>query len=192
VWLLWAQYFCITFAFYFYITWLPTYLQDSRHQTPSAAARLAILPLLFGGFGSLTCGFLADRVYHRLGGARAGRRAIAFSGLVVASMLLWAVTRIQYPFTAMLVMGLASYSMDLVMPCAWSSCMDIGGKYAGTVSGSNTTGNLAGFCAPVIGGFLLDHTNNNWNLLIYMMAGVAAFGALFWLFIDPVTPIEET
>ena len=78
-------------------------------------------------------------------------------------------------------------------PCAWNACMDIGGRYAGTVSGSmNTTGNLAGFCAPVIGGFLLDRTGNDWNLLIYMMAGVAAFGALFWLFIDPVTPIEET
>src|SRR5262249_5614170 len=64
VWLLWAQYFCATFAFYFYITWLPTYLQDFRHQTPAAAARLAIFPLLFGGFGSLTCGLLAERVYH--------------------------------------------------------------------------------------------------------------------------------
>jgi len=193
VWLLWSQYFCHTFTWYFYITWLPTYLQEFRHQTPEAAARLAIFPLLFGGFGSLTCGFLARHICDRIGGVRAGRRAIAFTGMVAGAMLLWTVTRIQDPLAAMLVMGLASYSMDLVMPCAWNACMDIGGRYAGTVSGSmNTTGNLAGFCAPVIGGFLLDRTGNDWNLLIYMMAGVAAFGALFWLFIDPVTPIEET
>ena len=41
-------------------------------------------------------------------------------------------------------------------------------------------------------GLLPESDEGNWNLLIYMMAVVAAFGAVFWLFIDPITPIEET
>ena len=46
-------------------------------------------------------------------------------------------------------MGLASFFNDLVMPGAWATCMDVGGAYAGTVSGSmNMMGNMAGFFAP--------------------------------------------
>jgi len=51
VWLLWAQYFLITYPWYFYITWLPTYLQEGRHLSMAESAKFAILPLLFGGFG---------------------------------------------------------------------------------------------------------------------------------------------
>ena len=193
LWLLWLQYFCISFGWYFYITWLPTYLQEFRHQTPAAAARLAILPLLFGGFGSLSCGMLAAHAARWIGSISLSRRVIATGGMVAAAVLLWTVTRIGDPLLAMLVMGTASFANDLVMPPAWNSCMDIGGKYAGTVAGSmNMMGNLAGFVAPVIGGVLLDRTHNNWNLLIYLMAGVYLAGAFCWPFIDPVTPLEET
>ena len=33
VWLLWVQYFCLSYGWYFYITWLPTYLQEARQLT---------------------------------------------------------------------------------------------------------------------------------------------------------------
>jgi hypothetical protein len=58
---------------------------------------------------------------------------------------------IQDPLWAMLAMGLASFSNDLVMPGAWSTCMDVGGRYAGTVSGSmNMMGNLGGVFGPIV------------------------------------------
>ena len=192
LWLLWAQYFCMSFGWYFYITWLPTYLQEFRHQTPEAASKLAVFPLLFGGFGALICGMLAARAAKLMGSITTSRRVIATSGLLGAAVMLMLVTRIEDPLLAMLAMGLASFANDLAMPPAWNSCMDIGGKYAGTVAGSmNMMGNLAGFAAPAIGGFLMDRTHNEWNLLIYLMAGIYVLGAMCWPFIDPVTPLEE-
>lgn len=191
LWLLWVQYFCISFGWYFYITWLPTYLQEYRHQTPAAAAKLAILPLLFGGFGSLTCGLLASQIAGWMGSVTRGRRVVATGGMLAAAVLLFFVTRIEDPLMAMLVMGTASFANDLVMPPAWNSCMDIGGKYAGTVAGSmNMMGNLAGYVAPVVGGMILDRTHNNWNLLIYLASAVYLAGAACWSFIDPITPLE--
>ncbi|MEJ7609434.1 MAG: hypothetical protein WKF37_24955 [Bryobacteraceae bacterium] len=92
--------------------------------------------------------------------------------------------------TVMLFIGFASFCNDLVMPGAWASCMDIGGKYAGTVSGSmNMMGNLAGFVAPVVGGYVRD-AGYDWSVFIYSMAGMYLLGTLCWPFIDPVTPIE--
>ena len=189
--LLWAQYFCFSYVWYFYITWLPTYLQEFRHQTPRAASVLAVLPLLFGGFGSLVCGFTANHLARRIGNIGTSRRSIAAGGMLTSALFILLVTRIEDPIRAMLAMGFASFANDLVMPVAWNACMDLGGKYAGTVAGSmNMMGNLAGFTAPVIGGYLLQHTAGGWNLLLYLMSGIAVVGALCWAFIDPVTPIE--
>jgi ACS family glucarate transporter-like MFS transporter len=190
--LLWVQYFCLSFPWYFYVTWLPTYLQEFRHQTPAASARLAIFPLLFGGFGSLLCGLLAPRVARSMGDLTRARRTISVTGFLSAAVFLWISTRIDDPLLGMLMMGVASFANDLTMPCSWNSCMDIGGKYAGTVAGSmNMMGNLAAFAAPAFGGILLDRTHNDWNLLLLVMVVVYVAGAMCWPFIDPVTKIES-
>jgi MFS transporter, ACS family, glucarate transporter len=183
MWMLWIQYFCVSFGWYFYITWLPTYLQEFRKLDAATAARLAIFPLLFGGFGSLASGAVSAK-------APKMRRPIAVLGMVGAAVLICVFTRITPALPAMLVLGMASFANDLAVPAAWHACMDIGGKYSGTVSGSmNMMGNLAGFTAPVFGGFLLDHTHGNWNLLLYVMAVVYVVGAMCWPFIDAETPI---
>src|SRR5437588_12794385 len=58
VFLLMLQYFCWSYVWYFFVTWLPTYLAEAQRQSAAATAGYAILPLLFGGFGSLISGFL--------------------------------------------------------------------------------------------------------------------------------------
>ncbi len=190
--LLWAQYFCLSFPWYFYITWLPTYLQESRKLSVTASAGYAILPLLFGGFGALLSGFLAPVAARRMGSVRRSRRLIACLGFLGASILLTISIQLQDVKWALIAMGLASFCNDLCMPPSWASCMDIGGKYAGTVSGSmNMMGNLAGFAAPVLGGYILEWTHGNWNAFLYTMAAVYLLGTICWPFIDPVTPLEE-
>jgi len=192
VWLLWVQYFCVSFPWYFYITFLPKYLIESRHLTEEQASNYAVLPLLFGGFGSIAAGFLAKRINTAMGSVKAGRRLLSIGGLACACLLWIGVTKIEGTLTAMIVMSLASFANDLNMPGAWGSCMDIGRKYAGTVSGSmNMMGNLAGFAAPVVGGYILKNYDKNYNLFMYVMAAMYVIGAAVWPFIDPETPIEQ-
>jgi nitrate/nitrite transporter NarK len=89
-------------------------------------------------------------------------------------------------------MGLASFFNDLVMPGAWATCMDIGGKYAGTVAGSmNMMGNIAGFVAPMTGGYILRETGGNWNMFLYVMAGMYVLGTFCWPLIDPTKTLED-
>ncbi len=194
VWLLWLQYFALSYPWYFYITWLPTYLQSptGRGLTPEESAQYAIFPLLFGGFGSLFCGLIAAKFERFVGSVRLGRRIMSCLGFAGAAAFLLLSMQLQNPLWAMLAMGMASFSNDLVMPGAWGACMDVGGSYAGTVAGSmNMMGNLAGFVAPWFGGYLLQQTGDDWNLLLYVMAGVYLVGVLCWPFIDGVTPLEE-
>jgi MFS transporter, ACS family, glucarate transporter len=174
------QYFCFSYVWYFYITWLPTYLREGRGQSAEHAALLAMLPLLFGGFGSLAGG-IASRFLPR--------RRIAFCGFSATAVLLIAFTQIPHVVSAMVVMGLASFASDLTMPISWDTCVEIGGGYTATVAAAmNMLGNLAGFVAPVVGGVILQRARTGmagWNLLICSMACAAAVSALCWLYLDP-------
>jgi MFS transporter, ACS family, glucarate transporter len=218
LWLLGAQYFCLSYGWYFYVTWLPTYLKDIRgleiksnaamkwladllegSVSPETAlkilaAALAGIPLLFGGFGSLIAGILASRLIARTSRVVV-RRGFGFVGLTAAGVLLLVSFSIRDPLLAMLTMGLASFFNDTTMPGSWATCMDIGGKYAGTVSGSmNMLGNLGGMTGPVVVGYILSPVNptrQDWHLAFLIFAAVYFLGALCWLLIDPVTPIEK-
>ena len=171
------QYFCFSYVWYFYITWLPTYLREARGQSPERAAALAVLPLLFGGFGSLATG-LAPR--------RLPRRAVAFFGFLGTAILLFAFTHIHAVVPAMVAMGIASFCSDLTMPISWDACFQIGGSYTATVAAAmNMLGNLAGFIAPVVGGVILEHTGENWNIVIDTMVGAAMVSSLCWLYLNP-------
>lgn len=190
--LLWVQYFCCSFPWYFYITYLSKYLQEYHHVDERASANYAILPLLFGGFGCLFAGFAAARLAKAVGSVSKSRKILSCTGFAGGAVFLMLATQASTPLYAMLAMGMASFSNDLNMPGAWGSCMDIGGKYAGTVAGSmNMMGNLAGFAAPAIGGYILQHYNGDYNLFIYVMAVAYVIGFAVWPFIDPVTPIDH-
>src|SRR5262249_35742735 len=121
VWLLWAQYFCLSFPWYFYITWLPTYLQEHHHLTPAESGTLAILPLFFGGLGSLTSGFLSSRVVAMTGSLSKTRRFISCLGFLCASVMLIVAINLENATMAMIAMGMASFFNDFVMPCAWGT-----------------------------------------------------------------------
>ncbi|MDW8129832.1 MAG: MFS transporter [Bryobacterales bacterium] len=190
VWMLWAQYFCVSYPWYFYITWLPTYLQEYRGLTPEHAARLAVFPLFFGGLGCMFGGFIAPYVTRWTGSVARARRLIAYTGAISACGFLLLHSLVRDPFWAMLAMGMASFSNDILMPGSWGACMDVGGKYAGTLSGSmNMMGNFGGALAPVVLGYVLEKTGS-WLLNFYIMAGIYLLAALAWRFIDPVTPLK--
>jgi len=50
-------------------------------------------------------------------------------------------------------------------------------------------GNLGGAAGPIVVGYLLKATGQNWALVYETSAGALLIGAICWLFIDPVTPL---
>jgi MFS family permease len=192
VWMLCWQYFALSYGWYFYITWLPTYLREARHVQVSSTAWLGVLPLLLGGFGNLACVAALGWLRRRNVGVTRSRRIMATLGFAgAAAFLVFSTTRTA-ALPAMLAIAMASFCNDLVMPCAWGAAMDVGGKFAGTVSGAmNMWGNFAGFLAPVMIGHLLEWTHANWNLTFYVSAGVYLTGIVFWSLFDSVTPLER-
>ena len=190
LWMLCWQFFALNYGWYFNVTWLPTYLREERHLAIASTALLSMLPLFMGGLGNPVSVFLTARLTRQLNDVGRARRMVARLGFVGAGGFLFFSTRMPGPLAAMLAIGMASFCNDFVMPVAWSSAADIGGEHAGTLSGAmNMWGNLGGALSPIAIGYMLDATHNNWNLTFYVSAAVYLTGAVFWSFLDPVTPL---
>jgi sugar phosphate permease len=177
VFLLMLQYFCWSYVWYFFVTWLPTYLAEAQHQSAAATAGYAILPLLFGGFGSLISGFLPHAW---------SRRWIAVGCYLIVLALLLLLPNLRGVGAAIAIMALISFTGDITVPISWNACVEIGKRYTATVGAAmNMFANFSGFVAPFVGGYILKHYNNDWAMVLHIMAGFAALGAFLWLFIDP-------
>jgi len=189
VWLLSIQYMCLAYGWWFYINWLPSYLRQARGTSVTFGALLSGLPLLLGGLGCLVSALLIPRLTARFGSVSMARRIIAILGFAGASSSIIIFTGIEDPVRAMFVLGMAGFFNDFVMPAAWASTMDVGGRYAGTVSGAmNMMGSIAGALSVTVVGYLLTWTSGNWTLTFYVSAAIYLVGAACWLFLDSHSP----
>ena len=194
--LLWLQYFLLSYGWWFYIQWLPTYLKEARgFALPKDAvmgALLAGLPLFLGGIGCWLSGQMQPWLARRFGGAARTRRGIGIFGLGTSGALILVSIQLENPVWAMVAMGFAGFANDLTIPVSWAACMDLGGRHTGTVAGGMNTGGAGGgaVAAPLVA-YLLVASGNNWNLPLYV-AAAGYFGAMLcWLGIDPVSPIAN-
>jgi MFS transporter, ACS family, glucarate transporter len=193
-WFLWIQYFCFSWVWYFYISWLPRFVDDrfTGQMSPAMTSLLTGLPLFLGGLGSFACGFLSKKAAGMFGGVSRARRVLAGGGFLFGALSL--LLSVRSPNIAMVLtfMGVSCFLADFVIPVSWATYIDVGGRFSGTYSGAmNMMGNLGGAAATAVIGHLLEYTNKNWNVVFYLAAGVFALGAVCWLFIDPVTSMDE-
>lgn len=184
-----AMYFGAIYGWYFYLTWLPTYLLRARGFELASVGWLAALPLLGIAAGSLLGGALSDVLSRRFG-ARAGLRLPGLVGLPLAALAIVGAIHTSEPRAAALFLAAAAGLAALGVAPAWSVCLAVGGRHAGVVSGAmNTFGNLGGVASPLAVGWSLDAIGS-WNAPLWSMVAFYAIAALCWLGIDPTSRID--
>jgi MFS transporter, ACS family, glucarate transporter len=190
-WALCLQWFCHNYGFYFYLTWLPIYLQQARGLNIKTSAILAGMPLLFAGFGTLAGGFVAPKLSRAIGTERA-RRAVAYISYGSAAFLLLVFTFIKNPTAAIVVMSFSSFAVEISTPVTWITAVDLGGGSVGTLTGAmNSLGQVGASVAPAVIGYVLTVSRNNWTLTFYLSAAIYALGIAFWAVLDPITPLDQ-
>ena len=104
----------------------------------------------------------------------------------------------ESPWTFVTFVALAAFCNDLTMGAAWASCIDIGGKYAGIVSGCmNTVGNLGGAVAGFATGWALDHYKRTdtpdmgWTVNFISYGVVYLIAVLLWLRFDATKQVAQ-
>ncbi|MFZ2280174.1 MAG: MFS transporter [Prosthecobacter sp.] len=192
--LLWVYYFCISYVWYFYITWLPKFMEKElkMDMQDTWTSILNGLPLFLGGIGCFIGGVVARRMSAKSDSLSRARRTIGVMGMLAAGGMIILATTLNNPTYAMLALGFSGFFNDLSMPGAWGACMEVGGKLAGSVSGSmNMIGNLGGALGGVAVPWLMNLTNQSWDKVMYVAAATYLLAALCWMFIDSDERLEE-
>ena len=189
-WALCAMYSGYTFGVYFYMTWLPTYLEQGRGISRSDLGFYAALPWIAALTGNLLGGLLTDWMSRRVR-LRWARRVPAMGGLLASSALLAAAALLEDPMLGVAALALSFGASDLILSVCWATCVDVGAEHAGTVSGMmNSLGQIGGVAAPMVFGYLVE-THGSWELPLLIAAGCYVVSAAMWMLIDPERPIEH-
>ena len=178
------QYFCFGYGFYFYITWLPTYLREARGLSAESAGWTGGAILLVAAVANVIGGWLTDRLSHRHG-LRVGRCFLGASALGLSAVALCAVAVVRDTQTAIALLMIGAAMSDLSIGAAWAVCLDVGRENAGAVTGyMNTFGNLGGSIGPIVMGYAVKYWMS-WSIPILITCGVYMLGVIFWLMVQP-------
>ncbi|HKX60835.1 MAG TPA: MFS transporter [Verrucomicrobiae bacterium] len=175
--------FCVSFCFYFYITFLPKYLKDQFQVEYAQSQFISGLPLLAGGLACLLGGFLSDYAIRKTGSRRWGRRLLPVVGWTAAGLCAFAVSQLHSATAVMALIVIAFAFQDLGVPSMWSLPTDIGGRFAGTVGGwMNTAGAVGGMLSPIVAAKVA--IAHGWNATFLVFGAVYLLGAVAWLRVD--------
>jgi MFS transporter, ACS family, glucarate transporter len=190
---LWGFYltaFAISYAWYFYGTFLPKFLKERYPDEMSGQDWLKGLPFLVGAAGCLAGGRLSDFLVRRWG-RRWGRSGVGlFAYLTAGACALIASTMTSASGVVALVC-VACFVQDLAVPVLWTVPIDVAGRHAGTVSGlMNCVGGVGGALSPVAVATIAAHPQLGWDYVFYAAGAAYFLGGLLWLKVDASRSIE--
>ncbi|MFI5316808.1 MAG: MFS transporter [Myxococcota bacterium] len=183
-----AMYFGAIYGWYFYLTWLPTYLLRARGFDLSQVGWLASLPLLGIALGVLAGGWLADHLRPRLG-PRLGSSLPGLVGLPLAAASVSGAALTSDGTTSALLLACAAGFAGFGIAPGWAICVEIAGAHSAVVSGAmNTFGNIGGTICPIVMGLCVDRFHS-WTLPLFSIALLYLASGACWLAIDPTRRI---
>jgi MFS family permease len=184
-WALWAMgigHACGNYGFYFLLAWLPLFLVQQRGLSIEQMTLLATLGYSVQAAAALTLGAISDR-WTRSGRSEATIRRwmLALGQLLMAGCILGiGLSENMVVVGVMLCLaGVASGSLSVNLYSV--AQMFAGPRAAGTWIGiQNAVGNISGIVQPIVAGILIDRSG--YDGAFYLAAGIAAFGAIWWVF----------
>lgn len=176
-WALFIAYMAFNVAFWGYLGWMPSYLALSRHIKLSQLGVYASVPYIFGFFGLLLFGWLGNKQLYR------------YRALLVAACYVMAAVALYCTFSAATVKGsvaglsAAAFFLYGGFGPVWAIVLDMTpaasrGAFAGFV---NCGGQIGGFFAPVIVGYLVSFTGSFTGGFMFMIAALAISAICFAL-----------
>jgi len=178
------QYVANSYGYYFFITWLPTYLGKARGMSSAELAIFSGLPLTLSAIADVSGGFTTDALCRRLG-LRAGMRSIGVVSYLLAAGAMIGGTLASNPRVGGTLIALGgAFSMFTLAP-SWSTAIGLGGRNTALLSSvMNTSGQVGAFFSPIVLALLVDHFGD-WSLPLHVLSGLYFMAAVCWLLIRP-------
>jgi len=172
--------FSINFAFYFVMTWLPTFLVRAGGFTVAQMATIG--GAIYGIYAAATAlaGAISDEWIRRGGSATVVRKTFAVTSALGTAVTI-AGSAIVAPRAAVWLIGAAGVFLGLSTPTVFAMTGTLAGpRAAGRWAGAqNVPGQLAGVLSPIVTGLIVDRTGAfSWAFAV--SAAMAAVALVAW------------
>lgn len=191
-----GQQFFRAVGYIFFATWFATYLRETRGVGDLEVGLLNSLPLLAVVVGSPLGGTFADWVLLKTGSRRLSRQGVAAGSMTACFALILLSYPIADPVIAVLLISAGSFIAAFGGPCAYTATIDMGGRHVTMLfSLMNLSGNIGAFLFPIMVPYLLNEDptspgDGNWDLVLFVFAGMYLCAALCWLLADPTARLD--
>ena len=191
MWLLCAQQFLRAAAMIFFATWFPTFLSEARGATLVQSGFLTTLAGTGAVLGALLGGFASDKVLAVTGSRRLSRQGIAVAGMTACAALIVCAYFVANTTLAVAVISAGAFCGTFGGVSGYTVAMDLGGRRVATVFSVMTMcGNFGATLFPLAIGWLVQKTGN-WDLVLFIFAGIFALDAVCWALLNPKEPLFE-
>ena len=172
-WKLFITYFGFNIAFWGFVGWMPSYLSISRNITLSELGFFASAPYVCGFIGMLIMGWLGNKLLYRY------RAAMVASSYILAGVFLFVAYSVTTVGLSVIGLSIAGFFLFGGLGPFWATSMDyvpadIRGAFSGFV---NFGGQVGGFIAPIVIGFIVDATESFTGGFLFMI-GSLVLGAI--------------
>ena len=192
IWMLFMQHFFRAAGYIFFATWFPTFLKETRGVSTAMSGALTALPLLAVVVGGVCGGVWIDFLYNRTGSLRISRQLTPIFSLASCAVCIFLAYFISDAKSAVLLISLGIFVAQLGGPSAYVVMIDKAGPNTAPLFGAmNMAGNLGAAICPSVVGWLVA-LSNNWNLVLFLFAGIYLAASLCWLFLDPRGKFTDT
>lgn len=185
-WSMWAialSHGCAVYATYFFLTWLPTYLQAEKGLTVMGSGVYTAIPYLGAAVLAIVIGCISDGVV-RPELAQSGHRRVVVASVLLASAVIFLVPVLSSTWAILFVITLSLATCASAVSLNLSLVNDLvrSEDDVGTAAGFITAvGNLFGLLAPIVTGYVVAGTGQ--FAPAFMVVGVLlVVGAMLSMF----------
>ena len=174
------SHFSNNYAFYFIITWLPTFLVRAGGFSVSQMAGIVAAIYAVYSAATVAAGLLSDRWIARGGSPTRVRKAFLITSAAGTAVTIGA-SAIVAPAVTVWLLGAAGLFFGLATSNGFAVTATLAGPHAaGRWAGAqNVAGQLAGVLSPLVTGFLVDRTGR-FAMAFGIAAAFALLAALGW------------
>jgi len=189
IWTLSAMFFCSQCINYFFLAWMPVYLQEERHFSEGEMKLITSTVFIGGLLGALASGFISDWLVAKKG-LRFGRclvGSVSFA-FMSALILITAFTANNHIVIACLIVTHFFYLPSVIS--SFATCVDLGRENTGTITGiMNFFGQLGSFSLAVYFGRMAQ-ISHGFKMPLIALSLILLVGGILWLFINPAVSLH--
>jgi MFS family permease len=183
--------FCNNYAFYFVVSWLPTYLVKAQGFSTAQMAVVGGLVYVVYAASSLATGWVSDRWFAAGASPNRVRKTfqVASHALTAAALITCAVGDSATSLAALVVAGVA-FGFNTASMYATGQTL-AGPRASGKwIAVQNCAGNVAGPVAPLVTGVIVDRTGQ-FGVAFALAGAITLLGVVAWgLVIRRIEPLD--